>query len=301
MVDALILLTINLNKMKKIKYLLFSVLFVSMFSCDEEPENIVTGDAEIGGVSVEVRHTSLGKALGAPVDGTDLPNSSVNFTDVVLDLEIFKRWAGEDIVKYELLKDLNDGATSVVAESTDLPVELHYTSIAEYIAGTEVSDPDDLRIGDVFTFRTRITKNDGSVYTIHDGGDDTGTYKVTISCSSDLAYEYEVITSGYYGTVNQGIELLVEKSPGLYKTATTGGWGAGSIAPDTGFDFVDVCGSLTVPPQNLAQGFYSNDVYQTDDQAAASFANGATGDLHIEYTISFASGEEAISTNYIRQ
>ena len=287
--------------MKTIKYLLFSALFVTMFSCDVEPENIVTGDAVVGGVVVEVRHTSLGKALGAPVDGTDLENSSVNFTEAVLDLEVFKRWSGEDIVKYELVKDLNGGTESVVAESSDLPIELHYTSIDEFISGTQVTDSDDLRIGDVFSFRTRITTNDGSVYTIHDGGDDTGTYKVTVSCSSDLAYAYQVITSGYYGTVNQGIEVLVEKAPGVYKTGTTGGWSAGTIAPDQGFDFVDICGSITVPAQGLAQGYYSNAVYQTDDQAAASIANGATGDLHIEYTISFSSGEQAISTNYIRQ
>lgn len=286
--------------MKKIKYLLTSVLFISMFSCKIEPDDIITNNAETGGVTVEVRHTSLGKALGAPLNGADLENSPVAFTDVVLDLEVFKRWAGSEITKYEIVKDLNGGMQSVVAESADLPIDLHYTTIEEYIAGTEVTDPDDLRIGDVFTFRTRITKSDGSVFMIHDNGDDTGTYSVTVACSSDLAYAYQVTTVRDDGASwDQGIEVLVEKSPGVYKTGTTGGWGIGTIAPDQGYDFMDVCGSITVPTQDLAQGFYSNDVYQTDDQKAASFVSG--DDIHIEYTIEFSAGDRAYYSDYVRQ
>jgi hypothetical protein len=285
--------------MKTIKYLLFSFLFVSLFSCDVETEDIVTADSATGGVSVQLN--ASGKVLGAPVDASDLENTSITFTDNELDFSLLKRFAGEDITKYEVYKSLNGGSEVMVAQATDLPLTFTYSTIEDFYSGTEVSDPDDLRVGDIFKFRTKVTKNDGSSYFIHDGGSDTGSFSLTVSCSSDLAYTYQVITSGYYGTIDQGLETLVEKSPGLYKTVTTGGWGAGTIAPDQGFDFADVCGSLSVPDQDLCQGYYSNDVYQTEDQAAASFVDGVTGDLHIEYTISFGSGDQAISSNYIRQ
>lgn len=285
--------------MKTIKYLLFSVLFISLFSCDVETEDIVTGNTAEGGVTVQLE--ASGKLLGAPIDASDLENTSITFTDSELDLTLLKRFSGSDVVKYELLKSLNGGTEVMVAEGTDLPLTLTYTTVADFYSGTEVSDSEDLRIGDIFRFRTRITRSNGDQYFIHDGGDDTGTFSITVSCSSDLAYTYQVITSGYYGTIDQGLETLVEKAPGLYKTATTGGWSAGSIAPDQGFDFTDVCGSLTVFDQGLAQGYYSNNVYQTDDQNAASAVNGATGDLHIEYTIEFGSGDQPISSDYIRQ
>ena len=86
-------------------------------------------------------------------------------------------------------------------------------------------------------------------------------------------------------------EIISEVSPGVYKTSTTYRWSAGSIAPDQGFNFDDVCGTLTVPQQGLAQGYYSNQVYGTDDGSS----NPATGELKIYYITEFSGGATKIN------
>lgn len=288
--------------MKTLKFLILSFLFLSIYSCDVETEDIITENATEGGVSLELGANTLGKALGNPTNPSDLDNSTIVFTDVVFNMEVIKRWAGEDVVKYEIYKSINGGIEVKVAESATLPMSLSYSTIEELIAGTQVSDPDDLRIGDLIKFRTKITNSSGESYFIHDGGDYTGTYIITVSCSSDLAGTYDVttynLTSGTY--FHHGTEVIVETSPGVYKTATTGTWAVGSIAPDQGYNFQDVCGSITIPNQDLCQGYYSNDVFQNDDQQAASYVNGSTGDIQTEYTITFAAGNRDYRSIYVR-
>ncbi len=179
--------------MKTIKYLFFSVIFVSFFSCEVEMENIVTENAAQGGVTLQLQ--GGGQIFGAPADGTDLENSTVDFSDVALDLNVIERFAFGDVVKYELLKSLNGGMESVVAEIADLPLNLSYASIDDFMSGTEVSDSDDLRIGDTFKFRTRITKQNGEQYFIHDGGPDSGTFSISVACAADLSGTYLMTNS----------------------------------------------------------------------------------------------------------
>ena len=78
---------------------------------------------------------------------------------------------------------------------------------------------------------------------------------------------------------------------------TTGTWAAGSIAPDQGFNFSDVCNTITVPAQDLAQGYYSNDVNQ-DGDAGTSFVNPDTGVITIKYSIDFSSGARTYTNVY---
>jgi hypothetical protein len=287
--------------MKKLNLILGFLFIISFVSCEVETEDVITKEAVEAGVSVQLSESTAGKLLGAPIDPSDLENTSLSFNnaDTQLFYKLNLKYLGESISNYQVYKSLNYGDEVLVTESTTLPIEISYGSVDDFIGGLGIS-ADDLRVGDVFRFRAKVITNSGEEYFIHDGGDNTGTMLLTVNCASDLAYEYEVITTGYYGSINQGIELLVEKSPGLYKTVTTGGWSAGSIAPDQGFDFQDICGSLVVPDQDLCQGYYSNDVYQTALQAEASVLDGSTGNLHIEYTISFSSGDQAIATDYIK-
>ena len=85
-------------------------------------------------------------------------------------------------------------------------------------------------------------------------------------------------------------EIIYEKSPGVYKTTTTYRWAAGSIAPDQGFSFDDVCGTLSVPQQGLAQGYYSNQVYGFEDGSA----DPSTGELKMFYITEFSGGATKI-------
>jgi len=290
--------------MKTIKYLIFSILFVSLFSCNVETEDIVTGDAVEAGVSLEIGPLTTGKALGSPANPIDLPNSSVSFTDVSATIQVIKRWAGENVVKYELYKSVRGGAEVKIKESATLPMSISYTNINEFIAGTQITNSDQLRIGDIFKFRTKVTTSTGESYFIHDGGegDYSGTYKITVSCASNMAGNYSVVTtnltSGY--VKNHGTEAVVETGVGTYVTKTTGTWGIGTIAPDQGYDFQDICGTLTVPFQHLCQEYYSNEVLQSDAQRALSLYNSTTGDFVVYYTITFSAGPRDYKSVYTK-
>ena len=115
-------------------------------------------------------------------------------------------------------------------------------------------------------------------------------------CSSNLAGVYKLVVQRDNGPdVIFENEIITEVRPGYYKTTSIYRWALGSIAPDQGFNFYDACGTLTVPEQSLAQGYYSNKVY--------SYADGSvdqvTGDLVIKYIVEFNSGPvEVIATYY---
>lgn len=123
-------------------------------------------------------------------------------------------------------------------------------------------------------------------------------------CPSALEGSYQVnVTREDGASWGQGIETITNVGPGKYKTVTTGGWTAGQYTPTQGFDFEDLCDALTVPTQGLFQNQFTNQVYQTDEQAALSMRDPNTGDLHIVYTITFSDGAVQLEyvNNYIKQ
>jgi len=287
--------------MKTIKFLILSALFISAFSCKVETEDIISQDAVQGGVSLELGPNTSGKVLGNPLDPSDLENTSLNFTEVELTLQIIKRWAGEDIVKFEIYKSINGGAEVMAKESTTLPLTLTYTNINEFVAGTQITSAAGLRVGDVINFRTKVTNSAGESFFIHDGGDYTGSYSLTVSCGSDLAGPYSLTCKNMVSNFvrNHGNVTITEIGVGMYHTMSTGTYIIGSLRPDQGYNFQDVCGSITVPTQDLFD-WYSNDVYQTDAQKAASVVDGATGNIVVEYSIYFAAGDGRYKDTFIK-
>lgn len=279
-----------MKKMKKILNIILVFSLVFFYSCDPKNSDYdtddVTGGELLGGAIVDVRNNSVGKLLGVP-SSQDFATATVSFAEAVLDLEIFLLSGGQDVASYEITKSLNNGNEVTVATSTTLPISLNYTTADEFVNGLGVGI-DDLRIGDVITFRTKMIHNDGRVSF---SGPNDGTYKVTISCSSDLAGNYNLTMVSSNGwNINFPNELVTEKGVGLYKTESTYRWAVGSIAPDQGFDFQDVCGALTVPSQGLAQGYYSNEVKGTD----TGTVDGVTGNLTLYYYVAFSGGATLI-------
>ncbi len=278
--------------MKKIlNFLLISTLIFT-YSCEDDIVD-PTDDVQEAGVIVEVTPYSNGRILGSPNLPSDLSSSDISFANVDLDLNFARRFGGQNVDVYEVTKSYNGEEPVVIATSNELPINITYSNIEDYTNGTSVTDITNLRVGDTFTFQVRFIGLNGEfAYPVD------GNYTVVVNCSSALAGFYAVTVVRDDGaTWDQGIEEIVEVSPGLYKTVTTGGWAAGAIAPDQGFNFSDTCGTLSVPDQDLAQAFYSNDVKQEDGANIVS----ANGDLSITYSIDFSSGPSTYTNTYIKQ
>lgn len=277
--------------MKKILNILVVFSLVFFYSCDPknsdfDTDDQLTGTAAEGGAIVDVRSSSEGKLLGVP-SSLDFSTATVAFAENLLDMEVFLLSGGQDVVGYEITKSVNGGNEVTASTSATLPISLSYSSVSEFLDGLGMS-ADDLRIGDVVTFRTKFIHNDGSITF---SGPNDGTLKVTISCSSDLAGSYNLTMVSSNGwNINFPNEQVSEKGVGLYKTESTYRWAVGSIAPDQGLDFTDVCGELTVESQGLAQGFYSNEVKGTE----AGNVDGVTGNLKLYYYVAFSGGATLI-------
>jgi len=278
--------------MKTIKQLigLLTVLLI-VSSCDKKEEPITPDDN--AGTIIDTSSSS-GKILGTPAGGVALEDAAISFSAVELDFNTtLKSGNPGQVTKYEVVKSFNDGPEVSVGEFTALPINVGYSTIDEFIAGLGVA-VGNIRIGDVFKFRVRVYKTGGSMYVY---GTTIASFAIIVNCSSNLAGNYAVKATRDDGNIyDQGIETLVEVSPGYYKTVTTGGWAAGTIAPDQGFNFQDTCNTLTVPDQDLAQGYYSNDVTGRDGGEVL-----ANGDLVVNYTIDFSAGARDYSNSYVKQ
>lgn len=100
-------------------------------------------------------------------------------------------------------------------------------------------------------------------------------------------------------SITFGSETVTLVDINTLKSTTTGTWAAGTIAPDQGYNFIDICGDITVPHQNLAQGYYSNEVYGlTDDGTDGSVTD--ADNFAATYEITFAAGNRQYTNTYVR-
>ncbi|MDN4165934.1 hypothetical protein QWY31_10500 [Cytophagales bacterium LB-30] len=121
------------------------------------------------------------------------------------------------------------------------------------------------------------------------------TVNMLYLCPSDLAAAYQVTIVRNDGNVYSYSDVIESTGPGQYRGVSVGHWAPGSIGGTPGFDFVDVCNVITVPEQNLVN-LYSNLVYQGGD----SYVDPVTGNLHIEYYVSFAAGDRKYVADYVK-
>ena len=254
--------------MKNIKIL--SILFLSIamtfMSCEDSDDSSQV-DFDIvhtEGVVTTLSGTS-GQLLGNASNPLDLVNSTVVLTDanaeLTINLALQPGSFAKDVSKYQIVKSFKGGAEVVVAETTSLPYAQAYSTVAEFLDGLGLA-ASDLRIGDQIDFRVKVFTTTGNIYYQGSSFRDSG---------ADVIFPNEIIT---------------EVSPGYYKTSSIYRWAVGSIAPDQGFNFNDVCGTLNAPQQGLAQGYYSNQVYSFADGSA----DPTTGELIIYYIVEFGSG-----------
>lgn len=130
---------------------------------------------------------------------------------------------------------------------------------------------------------------------------------VFVGCQSQLA---TAAGTGYTLTVTNTTSGAVRVFPGVetikltdintFQTTNTGTWLPGQLAPapTQGFEFVDICGEITVPSQNLAN-YYSNNVrgFAADDIDGRVIDD---NNFYIEYEITFAAGDQKFRAEYTR-
>ncbi len=123
---------------------------------------------------------------------------------------------------------------------------------------------------------------------------------IFVGCQSELAGLYTVVVTRNDGLVrtylNETVGLV---SVNYFKTRTTGTWAAGTIAPDQGYNFTDICGDITVASQGLAQGYYSNTVRGLTSDGTDGFVTD-NNNFEVEYEISFAAGNRTYVNVYTR-
>ncbi|WP_299670723.1 hypothetical protein [uncultured Polaribacter sp.] len=264
------------------------------FTSCEDSEDSLDVDAGIvaEGVITTLSGTS-GKLLGNALNPADLETSEVALTDanaeLTLNLSVLPGQIPSNVAKYQIVKSFEGGEEVVVIESETLPISTSFDSVSDYFEGLNV-DLKNVRIGNQINFKVKVFTNSGNVFY---QGSNFSKYDVTVNCASALAGVYSLrFTSNFNHDITFPNEIITEVSPGVYKTTTTYRWASpdGLPAPDQGFNFSDVCGTLNVPQQGLAQGFYSNQVYNFADGSVDS----TTGDLKIYYIIEFSGGATKI-------
>ncbi|WP_055442889.1 hypothetical protein [Lacinutrix himadriensis] len=121
---------------------------------------------------------------------------------------------------------------------------------------------------------------------------------VFIGCLSQLdSYTYDVTTVRADGaTTAHGTQSLTFIGVNQFRTESVGLWAPGVLQGHGGYDFVDVCGVLTVAPQALS-GIYTNQVY-TDSPGSV---DAVTGDFSITYAITFSGVPDFYTSTYIKQ
>ncbi|MDB0601678.1 hypothetical protein [Tenacibaculum maritimum] len=279
--------------MKNINFILtlFASLSLIFTSCDDTGETTIVDQGIKSGGVVTTLSGSTGKLLGAALNPNDLINSEVTLTNE--NAELLLKVAAEPghipsgVTKYELVKSFKDGAEVSVKESTSLPFSMEYNTVDEFLSGLNI-DKKNLRIGDKINFKVKVYLNNGDVLY---QASNKSKFNITINCASDLAGAYSLrFTSNFGHDITFPNEVISEVTPGYYKTTTTYRWTPGEIAPDQGFNFNDICGTITVPRQDLAQGTYNNQVYGFQD----GIVNVNDNTITIYYIIEFAGGDTKI-------
>lgn len=238
--------------MKTFRINLLAILSLLVITaCNNDVDEDFDTVAEIGdeaGMLIAVSATSNSSILGNPEPGVDLPDAQVEITNAYLNMTV-RLTAGsmEQVEKVEIVKSFNGGTEIVLGESTTLPYTLEVDNLEALLAGTGVVE-NDLRIGDVLSFRTKVTQTDGDIYYYNVA---MGNYNLTVNCSSDLAATYII----NYGGGAQP-HYVTEIGPGLYQINSMMGW------PTSGYwvNFTDTCGILSIdndwifPAGNPASG-----------------------------------------------
>lgn len=124
-----------------------------------------------------------------------------------------------------------------------------------------------------------------------------------VGCQSNVdQFSYQVTTTNASGAVVysaiENITVPQGAAPNNFRTTSTGYFGPSgtNIVPPAqynGFNFVDICGDITISSQNLG-GVYSNQVF------GSGSVDPATGNITFNYQVTFASGNGVYTSVYVK-
>lgn len=275
--------------MKNIKLIALAILTSLLAtSCivDDEVETSFSTSPRVVGYTTTFESLGYFSDLGTirhdfPVSLIGGADGTASSQDLVIDFEIID---AESNAVEGLEYDFVGSKTVVIPAGSTfglIPVDV-YTGSFNPTAKTNVK----IRL-------TSVTSGGAVISTLNETFD-----IIFVGCQSVVdTFSYNcLVTRDDGASWNHGTQSITLTATNEFKTVTTGGWGAGTIAPDQGFTFVDICGDITVPLQGLAQGYYSNEVTGlTNDGTDGEVL--PNGDIRIVYQIDFASGP-AVYTNY---
>jgi len=117
-----------------------------------------------------------------------------------------------------------------------------------------------------------------------------------VGCKSDLAnYTYLMTLEGRGRTYGPVLETIREVSVNSFVTYSVGYWGGAPFNIGNGVRFSDICGTLTIPVQDLA-AYYSNEVGPLGTATVDE-----NGNFTLNYYISLSGVNEPMKAVYIRQ
>src|SRR5690554_1547027 len=206
--------------MKKINFILSALIVsVAFWGCDGEEVAEIIENNDIAGVAIAIEGN--GAVQGVPDDPDDLSASSVTFLNTELNMNV--RLASEEdaslVSHYEVVKQFKGGPEISMGTYQSLPFAVNLTELSQFLENTSVSE-DDLRIGDIFTFKVRAHQNDGDSYQYLGQA-----FNLSVNCFADLSGTYSV-TNSVCGTGSSGTipPIAITQTPdGNWNLATADG------------------------------------------------------------------------------
>jgi hypothetical protein len=128
-------------------------------------------------------------------------------------------------------------------------------------------------------------------------GEQVKKFKVVfVGCLSQLAGTYQGVFTNPAGSTTRNDEVISLIDINTFKTRYVGRYSFATFTPP-GYEFVDICGEITIPEQNLGQ--YSNLVRGISDDGVDGHVTSATR-FETIYEITFAAGNQTQTAVYNR-
>jgi len=176
------------------KYICIATCLIFLFSCNEELN--IPEIKDEAGLLIDIS-SSNGSLLGEPIEESE-ENGTVTITEAELNFQInLISGSLDNIKKIEIVKLYSKDKNEIVVTSTsELPFSYNINSIDDLLDTTQLQESD-LRIGDYFTFKVKIYKNDGSIFYFDDSHNFILTLNTFLNCSDtfDLSGIYSMTNS----------------------------------------------------------------------------------------------------------
>lgn len=287
---------------KLLKLSLFSFLAFGIFSCVDDDNDTLTGNENVGGL-LSVETLAITYAQGsAPTDAMSASLSVFQGREKVETVDVYKQY-------FRLDGDVLIKSNNVLLKSVSFPVVEQHESLSfdftynELISGVVFdgqplpADDVTLEIGDywLLTYVAKLT--DGTTEHLN-----VKSTRVNVSCGSFLegSYSNSTLRTETGAVYTFAVDEVTKVADGLYVSSYIGPYYCGGQAPGSantiqlpagtraGYTFSDVCGSIGLETQNLANAF-SNEVRQSAAQKALSNVDPMTGVITVHYSIFFTS------------